>query len=128
LWDSIIPFLERETSSRYRDTGLDCDLDLGHVSYVATANSVDGLPGPLLDRFRILRVPAPTLEHLPALAAQVMRDLERHDEDRLHDEPLAGDELAVIGRAWRAEKFSMRKLQRIVAATLEVRDACARRH
>ncbi|HWF86694.1 MAG TPA: AAA family ATPase, partial [Vicinamibacterales bacterium] len=128
LWDALVPFLERETSGRYRETGLDAELDLGWVSYIATANSVDELPGPLRDRFRILRVPAPTLEHLPALAAQVMRDLARHDEDRVHDEPLAGDELAVIGRAWRAEKFSMRKLQRIVAATLEVRDACARRH
>jgi len=128
LWDSLVPFLERETSARYRETGLDTELALHWCSYLATANSVEGLPGPLLDRFRILRVPAPTLEHLPALAAQVMRDLARHDEDRLHDEPLAGDELAVIGRAWRAERFSMRKLQRIVAATLEVRDACARRH
>jgi ATP-dependent Lon protease len=128
LWDALTPYTEIETSSRYRETGLDAELDLGWVSYLATANSVDGLPGPLLDRFRILRVAAPTLEHLPALAAQVMRDLARHDEDRLHDEPLAGDELAVIGRAWRAEKFSMRKLQRIVSATLEVRDVCARRH
>jgi ATP-dependent Lon protease len=128
LWDSLVPFLERETSARYRETGLDAELDLGWVSYIATANSVDALSGPLKDRFRILRVPTPTLEHLPALAAQVMADLARHDEDRLHDEPLAGDELAVIGRAWRAEQFSLRKLQRIVAATLEVRDACARRH
>jgi len=114
-----------ETSRNYRETGLDTELALNWCSFLATANSVDGLPGPLLDRFRILRVPAPTLEHL---AAQVMADLARHDEDRLHDEPLAGDELAVIGRAWRAERFSMRKLQRIVAATLEVRDAMARRH
>jgi len=128
LWDSIIPFLERETSSRYREVSLDAEIDLSWCSFLATANSVDGLPGPLLDRFRILRVPAPTLEHLPALAAQVMADLAKQDEDRLHDEPLAGDELAVIGRAWRAERFSMRKLQRIVATTLEVRDAMARRH
>jgi hypothetical protein len=128
LWDALVPFLERETSSRYRETGLDCELDLGHVNYCATANSVDALPGPLLDRFRILRVPSPTLEHLPALAAQVMLDLAKHDEDRLHDEPLAEDELAIIARAWRAERFSMRKLQRLVSTTLEVRDACARRH
>ena len=128
LWDSLVPYLEKETSARHRETSLDTELNFSWISFLATANSVDGLPGPLLDRFRILRVPAPTLEHLPALAAQVMADLARHDEDRMHDEPLAGDELAVIGRAWRAEKYSMRKLQRIVAATLEVRDACARRH
>ncbi|MGJ4932563.1 AAA family ATPase [Bradyrhizobium sp. HKCCYLS2038] len=127
LWDALVPFLERETSSRYRENALDCELDLGWVSFIATANSTEGLPGPLLDRFRILRVPAPTLAHLPALAAQVMRDLAR-EEDHQHDAPLAGDELEVIAKAWAREKFSLRKLQRLVIATLEVRDQMAPRH
>jgi ATP-dependent Lon protease len=56
LWDRMIPFLERETASRYRENALDVEIDLGWVSYVATANAVEGLPGPLLDRFRILAV------------------------------------------------------------------------
>jgi hypothetical protein len=129
LWDAMHPFLERETAARYPETGLgDVELDLSWVSYIATANSLDGVPATLLDRFRILRVPAPTLAHLPALAAVVMRDLAKHDESRAHDEPLAADELAVIGRVWRNEKFSMRKLQRLIATTLEVRDSMARRH
>jgi hypothetical protein len=129
LWDAMHPFLERETSARYPETGLgDVELDLSRVSYVATANSLDGVPATLIDRFRVLNVPAPGLQHLPALAAVVMRDLAKHDDARRYDEPLAGDELAIIGKAWRAEKFSMRKLQRIVATTLETRDACARRH
>jgi ATP-dependent Lon protease len=129
LWDAMHPFLERETSARYPETGLgDVELDLSWVSYIATANSLDGVPATLIDRFRVLKVPSPTLAHLPALAAVVMRDLARHDDARAHDEPLADDELAVIGKVWRAEKFSMRKLQRIVATTLETRDAHARRH
>lgn len=129
LWDAMHPFLERETSARYPETGLgDVELDLSWVSYVATANSLDAVPSTLLDRFRILKVPSPTMAHLPALAAVVMRDLAKHDDVRTYDEPLAEDELAVIGRVWRAERFSMRKLQRLVATTLEVRDATARRH
>lgn len=129
LWDAMHPFLERETSARYPETGLgDVELDLSWVSYIATANSLDGVPATLIDRFRVLKVPAPTLAHLPALAAVVMRDLAKNDDARANDEPLAPDELDVIGRAWRAEKFSMRKLQRLVGATLETRDACARRH
>ncbi|GLH79721.1 hypothetical protein SSBR45G_46300 [Bradyrhizobium sp. SSBR45G] len=127
LWDSLIPYLEKETSSRTRESALDVEICLSHVMFIATANSTEALPGPLLDRFRIMRVPAPTLAHLPALAAQVMRDLARED-GRQHDAPLAGDELEVIGRAWAKEKFSMRKLQRLVAATLEVRDQLAPRH
>ena len=128
LWDAMHAFLERETSERYPETGLDVEVNLGWVSYCATANSLEGVPATLLDRFRVLKVPVPTLAHLPQLAAVVMRDLARHDEGRAHDEALAEDELEVIGRVWRAERFSMRKLQRIVETTLEVRDAMARRH
>jgi ATP-dependent Lon protease len=73
-------------------------------------------------------VPAPTLAHLPALAASVMRDLAADDEARAGDEPLAGDELDVIGKTWKKAGFSMRSLQKIVAATLEARDSNAMRH
>lgn len=128
LWSAMVPFLERETAARYREAGIDAELDLSHVNHIATANTVDPLPGPLRDRFRIVRMPSPTLAHLPALAAQVMTDMAAHDEARVHDEPLGEDELTIIGRAWVREKFSMRKLQRMIAATLEARDFCARRH
>ncbi len=128
LWNAMMPFLERETSARYRESGLDAELDLSHVNHVATANTVEPLPAPLRDRFRLIRIPNPTMAHLPALAAQVMRDLAIEDAARYHDEPLAQDELDVIGRAWAREKFSMRKLQRLVGATLDARDFCARRH
>jgi hypothetical protein len=128
LWNAMVPFLERETAARYRESGIDAELDLSHVNHISTANSTAPLPGPLRDRFRVVRMPSPDLVHLPALAAQVMKDLAADDEARAYDEPLGEDELAVIGRLWVREKFSMRKLQRMIEATLEARDSCARRH
>jgi hypothetical protein len=128
LWDSLIAFLDRETSARYRDQSLDAEVDLSAVSYVCCANDVTRLPTPLRDRFRIIRVAEPTMAHLPQLAAQVMRDLSIDDETRTHDASLADDELAVIGKAWSRAGFSMRKLQKIVGATLEARDQYAMRH
>jgi ATP-dependent Lon protease len=128
LWDSVLAFLDVETACRYRDQSLDSELDLSAVIYAATANDVSKLPPPLKDRLRIIRVPSPTLAHLAPLAAQVMRDIAIEDEARAHDSPLAGDELEVIGRAWAKAGFSMRKLQKIVGATLEARDSYAMRH
>ncbi|ACF02312.1 AAA ATPase central domain protein [Rhodopseudomonas palustris TIE-1] len=128
LWAAMTPFLERETSQRYRDVGLDAELDLSHVSHIATANSVDRIPSFLRDRFRLIRVPAPSLSHLPALAALVLQDIARDDDARAGAPPLAPDELDVIGLAWARERYSMRKLARLVEATLEARDACAPRH
>jgi ATP-dependent Lon protease len=128
LWDALLPFLDQETAGRYRDQSLDCELDLSMISYAATANDVTKLPAPLRDRFRTIRVPTPTLQHLPALAASVMRDLAAEDEARAGDEPLGEDELVVIGKAWSLAGFSMRSLQKIVGASLEARDQHAMRH
>lgn len=128
LWDALLPFLERETASRYRDVSLDCELDLSCISHIATANSVESLPTPLKDRYRIVKVPAPSLAHLPQLATGVLKEisLEMGEADFVH--PLAPDELAVIARAWEQAGLSLRKLQRIIAATLEARSATALKH
>ncbi|MGA7995726.1 MAG: AAA family ATPase, partial [Bradyrhizobium sp.] len=128
LWEALLPFCDAETSRRYRDQSLDCELDLSHVSYIATANDVTGLPAPLRDRFRIVKVQTPDLRHLPLLASQVMVDLAAEDEIRHGDAPLASDELEVIGRSWSKARFSMRALQKIVGATLDARDRHAMRH
>lgn len=128
LWNALTPFLERETSSRYRDVSLDATVDLSWVNYVATSNDDTGLPPPLRDRFRIARVPAPTMAHLVPLAANVVSEIEREDgvpgiHGRLED-----DELAVIGDFWKRQRFSIRALQRAVRATLEARASFAPRH
>lgn len=128
MWNAMMPFLERETSKRYRDASLDAEIDLSWVSYVATANDDTPLPGPLKDRFRIVRVPAPTLAHLSALAASVIAEVEREDGSAGFNAPLAADELAVVGQAWSRSRFSLRTLQRIVRATLEARAQFAPRH
>lgn len=107
-------FLEKETAARYRDVSLDAELDLSHISYIATPNDVKNLPGPLRDRFRLVQVPAPTLAHLPALAKQVMAELARDQGIEVEMLPdLQPDELDVVGRAWSKAGFSMRKLQKI---------------
>ncbi|WP_161495815.1 AAA family ATPase [Bradyrhizobium japonicum] len=128
LMNSLAPFIEAETARNYRDHSLDCELRLDACSYLCTANDVTVLPDFLRDRFRVVRVPAPRLVDLPLLAASIMEDIAREDAERVGDDPLAADELYVIAKAWEKAGFSMRKLQKIVCATLEARDAYAMRH
>jgi ATP-dependent Lon protease len=128
LFHAMLPFLETETAARYRDQSLDAELDLSAVSYIATANDASVLPDFLRDRFRIIRIPAPRLVDLPLLAASIMADLSKEEEERAWDGPLASDELMVIAKAWERAGFSLRKLQKIVRATLEARDQFAMRH
>jgi ATP-dependent Lon protease len=122
LWDALGGFTDRITAATYRDVSLDAPVDLSWVNFVMTANDDRLLPEQLRDRLRIVRIPVPTLAHLPALAAQVLREMEREAGDQpgwLED--LEADELAIAGRAWAASRFSMRKLLKIVAATVAAR-------
>lgn len=131
LWEALAGLTDKETSARFRDPSLDCELRLDWVSFCCTANEVSHLPEFLKDRFRIVRVPAPRLVDLPLLAASIVDAmlLEEGDEWASTVAPFAPDELAVMAKAWAAAGgFSMRKLQKVVAATLEARDACQMRH
>jgi ATP-dependent Lon protease len=126
LKHAMLPFLERETAARYRDVSLDAEMDLSWVSHFATANDVTDLPAPLKDRYRVVKVPLPRLVDLPALAANVLAEIAAENGD--FASPLAADELDVVGRAWTRAGFSIRKLQKIVSATIEARNAAAVRH
>jgi ATP-dependent Lon protease len=127
LWDCLLGFLEPETSARYPDPALQTNLDLSHISFVATANSLDPLPGPIRDRFRVVKFPKPSADDLDALLPAVIADLAR---DRGLDEswipPLDGAEHAAVGRHWRGG--SVRRLRRIVEAVLRERDLRATRN
>ncbi|MCK1540332.1 MULTISPECIES: AAA family ATPase [unclassified Bradyrhizobium] len=128
LAHALLSVTDRLTAKKYRDQSLDAELDLSMLSYIATANDAALLPSMLRDRFRLIRMPTPTLEHLPALAANVLAEIAREDESRAGEPPLAADELANIGKVWRQHKCSMRALKSLVEGTLEVRDQCAMRH
>jgi ATP-dependent Lon protease len=128
LWDVMLLYLDRQAAAKVRDVSLDAEFDTSGVLHCATANSIENLPDPLRDRYRIIKVPAPRLVDLPQLAANVLRELAVEAGEQGFVWPLADDELAVVARAWAKAGFSIRNLQRIVTATLEVRNATAVRH
>lgn len=127
FWDCLLGFLEPETAARYPDPALQTALDLAHVSYVATANTLDPLPSPLRDRFRIVTFPKPGHEHLDALIAPVIVDLTaERGLDQRWIEPLAGFERDMIATHWRGG--SVRQLRRVVEAVLHAREKASSRN
>lgn len=127
LWDCLLGFLEPETSARYPDPALQTNLDLSHTSFVATANSLDPLPGTLRDRFRVVRFPKPSADDLDALLPAVIADLAKERSlDANWVPPLDGAEHAAVARLWRGG--SVRRLRRTVEAILRQRDLRATRN
>ena len=127
LWDVLLSMTEAEGARQYHDSYLETAVDLSAVSYLATANDLGNLPGPLLDRFRVLRVGSPRAQDLPAVAAAIVGEIRTErgiDEAWLPD--LAHDELGLLAQHWRGG--SLRGLRRMVETMVAGRDALARRH
>lgn len=122
MHDSLLSLLERATAKRWRDAYVDAEVDLSHVIWLFTANDLKGIPGPLRNRLRVLRVPLPSTEHIPALANGVLRDLlrERGIWDEWSEPPLDGEELDAIQRAC-GDTYSIRNLQKLVEVVLDAR-------
>lgn len=58
--------------SYYRDHYLDLPIDLSKVLFLCTANAVDTIPSPLLDRMEIVRIAGYVKEEKLAIAKQYL--------------------------------------------------------
>ncbi|MET8798370.1 endopeptidase La [Nocardia sp. NPDC004568] len=115
---ALLEVLDPAQNHTFRDHYLDMDLDLSDVLFLATANVMETIPGPLLDRMEVITVDGYTEDDKVAIARDFLlpRQLERN--------ALTAEEVRVTDAALRevaanyTREAGVRQLERLIAKAL----------
>jgi ATP-dependent Lon protease len=115
---AMLEVLDPEQHSTFRDHYLDLPFDLSKVLFICTANQLETIPGPLLDRMDVIQLSGYTEDEKVQIARRFLlpKQLDAHGLSAEHVE-VEDDALRTIVREYTREA-GLRNLERRIADVL----------
>ncbi|NYJ07261.1 endopeptidase La [Petropleomorpha daqingensis] len=115
---ALLEVLDPEQNHTFRDHYLDLDLDLSDVLFLATANVIDTIPGPLLDRMEFVQLDGYTEDEKVAIARGHLLPREMDRAALTTDEVTVDDDALRAIAAEHTREAGVRQLDRALARIL----------
>lgn len=101
---ALLEVLDPEQNGSFRDHYLDVPFDLSNVLFIATANQLDTIPAPLLDRMEVIRLSGYVLEEKMEIAKRYLIPKAMKNHGLKHGQvTIRKDALAAIVDGWARE-------------------------
>ncbi|MEZ5398102.1 MAG: endopeptidase La [Bryobacteraceae bacterium] len=111
---ALLEVLDPEQNSTFRDNYLDLPFDLSRVLFITTANSLETIPRPLLDRMEILRLPGYIEEEKVEIARRYLIPRQLKETGLTAEQfELTPEALAAVIRRYTREA-GLRRLERVI--------------
>jgi len=115
---ALLEVLDPAQNHSFRDHYLDVEIDLSQVLFLATANSLDTIPGPLLDRMEIIPFDGYTVAEKRAIARDHLVPRQRKANGLRDDEVVVPEELLGTIVDEYTREAGVRQLERTVGKLL----------
>lgn len=116
---SLLTMIDPTTATHWTDEYLAGAVDISHINWILTANSITGLPLALRDRLTVISVEAPTSEQVELLLDQVAEEVVRSYGGTPGGASLLshGDRAALLDGI-RCRNLGLRDLRRAIIQTM----------
>lgn len=115
---ALLEVLDPEQNYAFHDNYLDVDFDLSNVMFIATANNLNTIPRPLLDRMELIEVSGYTQEEKIEIAHRhlIAKELENHGLTSAHLQ-ISKDVINLMIESYTRES-GVRSLNRVIASLM----------